>query len=89
LRFLSERRFHFTPRAWRYPALAAVALAAAFVLLMHALARGPASVLVPVAQMSFVFTALCGVALFGESLNARKLAGLAVAGAALALFAVG
>lgn len=88
LRFLPKRRFHVTPRAWRYSTLAAAALAAAFVLLMHALARGPASVLVPVAQMSFVFTALCGAALFGESLNARKLAGLAVAGAALALFAV-
>jgi drug/metabolite transporter (DMT)-like permease len=45
-------------------------------------------VLVPVAQMSFVFTALIGAALFHESLNWRKGIGLLVAVAALALFAV-
>ena len=83
-----ERRFHFTPGAWRYSMPAAVALAVAFVLLMHGLARGPASVLVPVAQMSFVFTALLGAAMFRETLDFRKRAGLLVAGAALALFAV-
>jgi drug/metabolite transporter (DMT)-like permease len=83
-----ERRFRFTPGAWRYSTLAAVALAVAFVLLMHGLARGPASVLVPVAQMSFVFTALLGAAMFRETLDFRKRAGLVVAVAALALFAV-
>ena len=55
---------------------------------MHALALGPASVLVPVAQMSFVFTALLGAAMFRERLNTRKRIGLVVAAAALALFAV-
>jgi uncharacterized membrane protein len=48
---------------------------------------GPASVLVPVAQMSFVITALVGVAMFGERLDLRKGIGLAVATAALILFA--
>jgi drug/metabolite transporter (DMT)-like permease len=86
--WLRERRFRLTPGAWRYSAFAAVALAVAFVLLMHGLARGPASVLVPVAQMSFVFTALLGAAMFRETLDLRKRAGLLVAGAALALFAV-
>jgi uncharacterized membrane protein len=88
LRFFPERRLRLTPAAWRYAALAAVALAGAFVLLLHALARGPASVLVPVAQMSFVFTALAGAALFRESLTLRKRVGLAVAAAALVLFAI-
>jgi uncharacterized membrane protein len=55
---------------------------------MHALARGPASVLVPVAQMSFVITALVGIGMFGERLDFRKIAGLAVAAVALVLFAV-
>ena len=55
---------------------------------MHALLRGPASVLVPVAQMSFVITALVGAVMFRERLDRRKCAGLAVAAVALILFAV-
>jgi uncharacterized membrane protein len=86
--FLPERRLDVPSRGWRYSAPAAVVLVSAFVLLAHGLARGPASVLVPVAQMSFVFTALLGAALFHEALNARKIAGLAIAVAALALFAI-
>jgi drug/metabolite transporter (DMT)-like permease len=60
----------------------------AFVLLAHGLKTGPASVLVPIAQMSFVFTALLGATLFREPLNARKIVGLVIAAAALVLFAV-
>ena len=67
--------------------MAASTLSVAFILLMHALAVGPASVLVPVAQMSFVFTALFGAIAFRETLNVRKRIGLLVAAAALALFA--
>jgi uncharacterized membrane protein len=73
---------------WLYAASAAVALFGAFVTLLHGLALGPASVLVPVAQMSFVFTALLGAVLFRETLDAKKYAGLAIAAAALVLFAV-
>ena len=83
-----DKRLRLTPRAWRFSLPASLALVVAFVLLMHALALGPASVLVPVGQMSFVFTALFGVAVFREPLNARKQFGLAVAAAALVLFAV-
>jgi drug/metabolite transporter (DMT)-like permease len=75
-------------RAFRYGSLAALALFGAFLLLLYGLQRGPASVLVPVAQMSFVITALAGVGLFHERLDARKALGLAVAAAALVLFAV-
>jgi len=88
LGWLRERRFRFTPGAWRYSTLAAVTLAVAFVLLLHGLVQGPASVLVPVAQMSFVFTALLGATMFRETLDLRKRAGLLVAATALALFAV-
>jgi uncharacterized membrane protein len=88
LQWLPQRRFDLTAGAWRYSAIAALALGAAFILLLHGLARGPASVLVPVAQMSFVFTALVGAAVFHERLDARKVFGLAVAAGALVLFAI-
>ena len=86
--WLRERRFPFTPGGWRYPALAAVALGIGFVCLLRALAKGPASVMVPVAQMGFVFTALLGVVIFREKLNVRKRIGLLAAVAALTLFAI-
>ena len=86
--FVQERRLRLTPWAWTYSAPAAFALLVAFVLLLHGLALGPASVLVPVAQMSFVFTAIVGALAFHEKLNARKRIGLVVAIAALGLFAV-
>lgn len=88
MRFWRSDGFRITPGAWRYSALAALALAAAFITLLHGLAAGPASVLVPVAQMSFVFTALIGAALFHERLAWRKRCGLVVAVLALALFAI-
>jgi drug/metabolite transporter (DMT)-like permease len=83
-----EGGFHIPRGVWPYATLAALALFGAFVALMHGLALGPASVLVPVAQMSFVFTALFGAAIFRERLDAKKYAGLAIAVFALALFAV-
>lgn len=83
-----ERRLRLTPAVWPYSVPAALALLTGFVLLLHGLAIGSASVLVPVAQMSFVFTALFGAVMFREHLNNRKRLGLAVAAAALALFAV-
>jgi len=83
VRLIQEPRFSLTPGAWRYGALTAFALLFALVLLTHGLAIGPASVLVPVAQMSMVFTALLGAALFHERLDMRKCAGLAVAVVAL------
>jgi drug/metabolite transporter (DMT)-like permease len=83
-----DRRLDVAASALRYSAPAALTLLVGFVLFLHGLAQGPASVLVPVAQMSFVFTALLGVAIFRETLNARKRIGLLVAAGALVLFAV-
>jgi uncharacterized membrane protein len=85
---LHQEGFHITPSAWRYSTSAALVLGAGFILLLHGLALGPASVLVPVAQMSFVLTAVIGAALFHESLDWRKRGGLVVAVIALALFAI-
>jgi uncharacterized membrane protein len=86
--FLPERKLTLSATTLRYSAPAAIVLVTAFVLLAHGLQAGPASVLVPVAQMSFVFTALLGATLFREPLDARKLTGLLIAAAALVLFAV-
>ncbi|HET7847508.1 MAG TPA: EamA family transporter [Pseudolabrys sp.] len=83
-----DKRLRLAPEIWPYSAPAAIVLVTSFVLLVHALARGPASVLVPVAQMSFVPTALVGAAAFGEKLNWRKRYGLVAGVVALGLFAI-
>lgn len=80
--------FRISRGVWPYAALAALALFVAFVAQMHGLALGPASVLVPVTQMGFVFTALLGGAIFHERLDAKKYAGLAIAVVALVMFAI-
>jgi len=86
--FWPERRLVVGGNTWRFSTPAAIVLVIAFVLLAHGLQVGPASVLVPVAQMSFVFTALLGTIAFRETLNARKMIGLLIAAAALVLFAL-
>jgi drug/metabolite transporter (DMT)-like permease len=67
--------------------VSAVLLVVAFTLLAKGLERGEASVVVPIAQMGFVVTALLGFVLLREPFTARKGAGLAVALVALASLA--
>jgi drug/metabolite transporter (DMT)-like permease len=59
--------------------VSAVLLVVAFTLLVKGLERGEASVVVPIAQMGFVVTALLGFIFLREPLTPRKLAGLFVA----------
>lgn len=87
--FITDRSIRPPRAAWLTAPLAAVLLAVGFVALLYGLARGPASTLVPVAQMGFVITALMGTVLFGETLGARKIAGLVAALAALGALAIG
>ena len=76
------------PRAgFAHGALIGVIMLAGFIALLHGLAVGPASVLIPVAQLGFVFTAVLGRVLFAETLSWRKRGGLVVAAAALAALA--
>ncbi len=85
---LGGDRGYFIPRAaWKHAAPAALILVFAFLLLLHALAVGPASVLVPIAQMGFIVTAGLGIVVLREPVTPRKLAGLAAALAALAVLA--
>jgi transporter family protein len=86
--WFTDRNLRTPASAWPYAAGTGVALLVGFVALLHGLSEGAASVLVPVAQMGFVFTALAGAVLFHETLTMRKRVGLVVAVAALGLFAV-
>jgi uncharacterized membrane protein len=74
---------------WSHAAAAAVVLIFAFLFMLHAITRGPASVLVPIAQMGFVVTAALGILVLGEPITARKAGGLAAALASLAVLAFG
>jgi len=72
---------------WRYAGATAALFLVALVMLFESLARGEASVLVPVSQMGFVVTAAVGVLFLREPFTLRKACGLACALAALACLA--
>jgi len=72
---------------WRYGATTAALFLVALILLFESLARGEASVLVPISQMGFVVTAAVGVLFLREPFTARKGAGLVFALAALGCLA--
>lgn len=74
---------------WKHSGPAAAALFGGFLFMLHGLAHGNASVVVPIAQMGFVVAAVLGLFLFREKLTMRKAGGLASAVAALALIASG
>jgi len=84
-----DRRIRPAPVAWRYAPLAAALLVVAFLFLAKGLASGEASVVVPIAQMGFVVTALLGFFFLRERFTLRKGAGLIAALAALASLAKG
>ena len=75
------------PGGWRYGATTAALFLVALVMLFESLARGEASVLVPISQMGFVVTAAVGVLFLREPFTARKACGLACALAALGCLA--
>jgi uncharacterized membrane protein len=62
-----------------------VLLVGAVVCLLHGIALGQASVLVPITQMAFVISAVLGIVAFHEHLTIRKVVGLCLALAALAV----
>jgi drug/metabolite transporter (DMT)-like permease len=77
------------PRSgWRYAATAAALFLVALIMLFESLARGQASVLVPITQMGFVVTAAIGVVFLREPITPRKAAGLACALCALGFLAL-
>lgn len=84
-----DRRICPSGAVLRYAPAAGIVIAVAFIFLVESLARGDASVVVPVAQMGFGVTALLGFLFMREPFTARKGAGLVAALAALASFAYG
>jgi drug/metabolite transporter (DMT)-like permease len=84
-----DRRIRPSRAALSYAPRAAVVLALAFAFMVEGMARAEASVVVPIAQMGFVVTALLGFLFLREPFTARKGAGLAAALAALASLAYG
>lgn len=84
-----DRRIRPSRAVLRNAPLAGVAIALAFCLMVESLARGEASVMVPVAQMGFVATSLFGFVFLREPFSLRKGAGLVAALAALASLAGG
>jgi drug/metabolite transporter (DMT)-like permease len=72
---------------FKYGGAAAIVLLAATIFLLHSVARGQASVLVPIAQMGFIIAALLGIVALREPVTFRKAIGLASALAALTVLA--
>jgi drug/metabolite transporter (DMT)-like permease len=83
----SDGRIRPPAAGFRYGALVGVTLLLGFLALLDGLAVGPASVLIPVAQLGFVFTAVLGRLLFSETLSWRKCFGLVVAAVSMATLA--
>ena len=86
---VKDRRIRPSIITLRFASAAGVMLACAFVFLLEGLARGDASVVVPIAQMGFGVTALVGFLFLGEPITLRKGFGLLAALASLATFAYG
>ena len=72
---------------FRYSATAAILLLGATIFMLRSVAGGQASVLVPIAQMGFIVAALLGIFVLRERVTLRKVIGLTLALAALAVLA--
>ena len=85
--YVVDRKLRPPLVTFEYSAPAAIVLLGATISLLHSVAGGQASVLVPIAQMGFVVAALLGVFILRERVTVRKVIGLATALAALAALA--
>jgi drug/metabolite transporter (DMT)-like permease len=85
--FVADRKLRPPPATFQYSAPAAIVLLGATICLLRSVARGEASVLVPIAQMGFVVAALLGIFVLREGVTVRKTIGLVLGLAALAALA--
>ncbi len=86
---ITDGQVRVPPGAWRHAGTAGIVLSLAFIGLMEALARGQASVVVPIAQMGFVVTAVLGILLMQEPFSRRTALGLTAAAGAILFLAIG
>ncbi|MDB5601350.1 MAG: hypothetical protein JWN71_3394, partial [Xanthobacteraceae bacterium] len=84
---VTDRKLSVPPVTFRYGGSAAILLLIATISLLHGIAAGQASVLVPIAQMGFIVAALLGIFVLRERVTVRKAVGLACALGALAVLA--
>jgi drug/metabolite transporter (DMT)-like permease len=85
--YVADRKLRPPPVTFKYSAVAAIVLLGATISLLRSVARGEASVLVPIAQMGFIVAALLGIFVLRERVTVRKLVGLVMGLAALAALA--
>jgi drug/metabolite transporter (DMT)-like permease len=85
--YFTDRTPRAPPVTFRYGAAAAIMLLGATIFLLRGVADGQASVLVPIAQMGFIIAALLGIFILRERVTIRKVGGLVLALAALAVLA--
>jgi len=86
---ITDGQVRVPPGAWRHAGMAGIVLSLAFIGLTEGLARGQASVVVPIAQMGFVVTAVLGVLLIQEPFSRRTALGLTAAAGAILFLATG
>jgi uncharacterized membrane protein len=85
--YLTDRTPRAPPVTYRYGAAAAIVLLGATIFLLRGLVDGRPTVLVPIAQMGFIITALLGILLLRERVTIRKVVGLFSAFATLVVLA--
>jgi uncharacterized membrane protein len=85
--YMADRRLGAPMVTFHYGGPAAILLLLATIFLLHGIAAGQASVLVPIAQMGFIVAALLGILVLREPVTLRKAIGLACALGALAVLA--
>ncbi len=87
--YITQGGPRFSLAGWAHSCTSAIAFLVGIVAFLTALKTGGASVVTPIAQLSFVLTVLMAAWWMGERFTGRKLAGLAFAAATIAAFSAG
>lgn len=83
-----DKRFTTSNVAIQHGIAFGVVQALGFGILVASMVKGEASIVVPIGQLSFLVSALVGVAFLGERFSIRKLCGVSAAVGAVALLAI-
>lgn len=83
--YLKERKVNAPAVALRHGIVFGVIQAFGFGILLEGMVRGEASILVPIAQLSFLVSAVVGIAIWKEAFTVRKVLGILAAVGAVVL----